>query len=60
MCKPQDLEPSVISYSINQSTDLQLWDGSFCLISLFVINDYLEGNAKNITCLLYRIAVFIR
>jgi len=37
-----------------------LWDGSFCPISIFGINKYLKGNAKNITCLLYRMAAFIR
>jgi len=38
----------------------QLWDGSFCSIFLFRINEYLEGDAKNIICSLYRIATFIR
>jgi len=37
-----------------------LWDGSFCPISIFGVNKYLEGDAKNIACSLYRIAVFIR
>jgi len=32
----------------------------FYLISLFGLNEYLEGNAKNIICLLLRIATFIR
>ena len=40
--------------------DPQLWDGSFCPISIFGINEYLEGNAKNITCSLYRMVAFIR
>jgi len=31
----QSLEPSVILYQVNQLADLQLWDGNFCLISLF-------------------------
>ena len=56
---PKSLEPSTILYSINQPTDLQLWDSSFCPISIFEINEYLEDNAKNITCSLYKIATFI-
>ena len=40
--------------------DLQQQDGSFCPISIFEINKYLEGNAKNIVCSLYKMAVFIR
>ena len=55
MCEPQSLELSTILYSINQTMDLQ-----FCSISIFGINKYLEGNAKNITCSLYRMAAFIR
>ena len=49
MCEPQSLEPSTILYSVNQPVNPQLWDGSFCPISIFEINEYLEGNAKNIT-----------
>ena len=61
MCNFHELEPSVIPYLINQSMNPQLWNGSFCPISIFGINKYLEGNAKNIVCLLYsRIAMFIR
>ena len=56
---PKSLEPSIILYSINQSIDLQLWDSSFCPISIFRINKYLEDNAKNIACSLYKIATFI-
>jgi len=44
------LEPLVISYQVNQSADLQLWDGNFCTISLFGIDKYLESDARNITC----------
>ena len=54
------LEPSTIPYSADQPVDPQLWDGRFCPISLFRINEYLEGDAKNIACSLYRMAVFIR
>lgn len=57
---PHKLEPSAIPYSIDQSTDLQLQDSSFCVISIFRINEYLEDDAKNITFLLYKIATFIR
>ena len=32
----------------------------FYLISLFGLNEYLKGNAKNIICLLLRIATFIK
>jgi len=56
----QDLKPLVISYTINQSMGPQLWDSNFCPISFFRINKYLECNAKNITCSLFRIVVFIK
>ena len=51
------LEPSTIPYSANQPVDPQLWDDS---IYLFRINEYLEGDVKNIACSLYRMAIFIR
>jgi len=51
---PQGMEPSVISYSINQPMDPQLWDGNFCSVSLFGTNEYLKGDLKNIVCLLLR------
>jgi len=38
----------------------QLWDGNFYSISIFGMNEYLEDDAKNITCSLLRIVVFIR
>lgn len=50
----------MIPYSINQPADPQLWDGSFCPISIFGVNEYLEGDSKNIACSLYRIAAFIK
>ena len=56
----QELEPFTIPYSINQSVYLQLWNGNFCSISIFSVNDYLEGDAKNIACSLYKMATFIR
>jgi len=40
--------------------NLYLWDSSFYPISIVGMNKYLEGNAKNITYLLYRIVAFIR
>ena len=56
----QNIESLAISCSINQPMDLLLWDGSFCPISLFSLNKYLDGNAKNITCFLLRIATLIK
>ena len=55
-----DLEPTVISYTVNQPADSQLWNGNFCSISIFDINEYLEGNTKNIMYSLHRIIVFVR
>jgi len=60
MCKSQEIKLSITPYSVNQFADLQLWDSSFCLISIFEINKYLESNAKNIGYLPYRIVTFIR
>ena len=59
-CVPQDIETTAIPYLDNQPVDSQLWNGNFCLISLFGIDIYLEGNTKNITCSLLRIMAFIR
>jgi len=59
-CSTQGLEPSIIPYTANQPADSQLWDGNFCPISIFRINEYLEGDARNINCSLHRIAAFIR
>jgi len=56
---PQDIEYLAILYSVNQPIDLQLQNGSFYLISIFDINEYLESDIKNIACSLYRIALFI-
>jgi len=45
----------------NQSTaDSQLQDRSFCPISIFGVNKYLEEDTKNIVYFLYRITTFIR
>jgi len=54
------LELMVILYAINQLIDPQLWYGNFCPTPIFSITEYLEDNIKNITCLLYRIAAFVR
>jgi len=56
----QGLKPLIISYQANQPVDLQLWDGNFCLIFLFGIENCLEGNTKNVTCSLLRITIFIK
>jgi len=37
-----------------------LWDGRFCPISIFKVNEYLEEDVKIIVCSLYRITAFIR
>jgi len=59
-CSTQELEPSVIPYIANQPVDSQLWNGNFCPTSIFGMNKYLEGDARNINCLLHRIAALIR
>jgi len=40
-CVPQDIETTAIPYLDNQPVDSQLWNGNFCLISLFGIDIYL-------------------
>ena len=55
-----DLKPTVIPYTVNQPADSQLWNGNFCSISIFGINEYLEGNAKNIMYSLHKIMIFVR
>jgi len=57
---PQGLESLVISYQANQPIDPQLWNSNFCSISLFGIDEFLAGDAKNITCSLLRMAIFIK
>ena len=56
----QSLKPLVILYQANQSVDLQLQNGNFCPISLFRVDNYLEGDAKNVTCSLLRMVMFIK
>jgi len=53
ICKPQRLEVSTILYGVNQLADPQLWNSSFCFISIFNINEYLKVEAKNIAYSLY-------
>ena len=55
-----DLKPTVIPYTVNQPADSQLWNGNFYPISIFGINEYLEGNSKNIIYSLHGIMVFVR
>ena len=38
----------------------QLWNGSFLPVFLFETNEYLEEDVRNITCLLLRMAMFIK
>ena len=57
---PQGLEPSAIPYIANQPMDPQLWDGNFCPISLFGLDEYLKGDTKNIMCSLLRMVTFIK
>jgi len=60
MFPPQDMKPLVISYSINQPVEPQLWGGNLYPVSLFGTNEYLEEDSKNIVCFLLSIAVFIK
>jgi len=57
---PQYLEPTVIPYQENQSTNLLLWNDNFCPIFLFGIDNYLEDDAKNIIYSLFRMTLFIK
>jgi len=56
----QGLEPLVIPYQADQPVDPNLWDGNFCPISLFSVDNYLEGDTKNVTCSLLRMVTFIK
>jgi len=56
----QDLEPTVIPYQENQSTNLLLWNGNFYPIFLFGIENYLENDAKNVICSLFKMTLFIK
>jgi len=56
----QGLKPLTIFYIASQLADSQLWNSNFYPILIFGINEYLEGDTRNIIYLLYRIVVFIR
>ena len=58
---PADLfSPEVIPYDPSAPADPSLWDGQFNPISLFGTDKLLIGDAKNVSCSLHRIAVFIK
>jgi len=54
------LEVSVISYSNNQSTDLNLWNGVFSPVLLIGVKKFLSSDVQNITYSLLRIGTFIK
>ena len=54
------IKPSAISYDNNQPVDPDLWNSLFALVLLLRINKFLSSNAQNITCLLFRIGMFIK
>ena len=49
----QGLDPWVIPYQANQSVDPQLWNGNFCPIFLFEVDEYLKD-------FFFRLAAFIK
>ena len=53
-------EPTAIPYQTNGPADPNLWDGNFTPISLLGVDEYLNGDAKNISCSLQRIAIFMK
>ena len=52
--------PLAIPYEANSPADPNLWDGHFGSVSLFSTNEFLQSNARNISCSLIHIAQFIR
>ena len=52
--------PSAIPYEANILADPNLWDGHSRPISLFGTNEFLQSNARNVSCSLIRMAKFIR
>jgi len=52
--------PTAIPYEANSPADPNLWDGHFGSVSLFGTNEFLQNDARNISCSLIRIAQFIR
>jgi len=55
-----NIEPSVIPYQTNGPADPNLWDGNFSPISLLGVDEFLNGDAKNMACSLQRMAIFIK
>jgi len=53
-------EPTAIPYQTNGPADPNLWDGNFTPISLLGVDEHLNGDAKNISCSLQRIAIFMK
>jgi len=49
MSPSSDLELFVILYQEDQPANPCLWDGNFAPVSLFEIDEFLNGDAKNIT-----------
>jgi len=52
--------PSAIPYKANMPANPNLWDGHFGPISLFGTNEFLQSDARNVSCSLIRMAKFIR
>jgi len=53
-------EPTIILYQTNGPVDPNLWDGNFTPVSLLSVDECLNGNVKNISCSLQRIAIFMK
>jgi len=60
MYQPQELEISLILYSINQLANPNLWDNSTHPISIFGLNKYLDTDTNNIATSLHRTILFIK
>jgi len=48
-----------LNYDVNQTLDLELWDGKFRVVSLHRSMEYLASNIKNIKELLQRMQRYI-
>ena len=48
-----------LNYNINQTTDLELWNGKFRVVSLYGSIEYLASNIKNIKESLHRTQKYI-
>jgi len=53
-------EPTIILYQTNSPVDPNLWDGNFTPVSLLSVDECLNGDIKNISCSLQRIAIFMK